>query len=78
MVKRKSIIVHFRNPKAIKDIEKITDIAYYHKKRRYAVCYVDDEQKTDMIKKISSMKLVKRVEESLFETEEYNIDFNVK
>lgn len=78
MVKRKSIIVHFRSPKAVKDIEKITKVKYFHKKRRYAVCYLDENSMEQKMKELKQLKLVKRVEESLFETEEYNIDFDVK
>ena len=78
MVKRKSIIVHFRSPKAIKQIEQFANVTYYHKKRRYAVCYVTESEKEEMIKKMEALKLVKRVEESLFETDEYEIDFDVK
>jgi len=78
MVKRKSIIVHFRSPKALKQVEQITDVTYYHKKRRYAVCYVNETDLEATMNKLQALKLVKRVEESLFETTEYEIDFDVK
>jgi uncharacterized protein YlbG (UPF0298 family) len=78
MVKRKSLIVHFRSPKAIKQIEQLTPITYFHKKRRYAVVYVNEPNQEELVNKLQSLKLVKRVEESLFETTEYDIDFDVK
>ncbi len=78
MVKRKSLIVHFRNPKAVKEIEKIVPVQYFHKKRRYAICYVNEAEKVKITNEIKKIKLVKRVEESLFETGEYDLDFDVK
>ena len=78
MVKRKSLIVYFRSPKAVKQIEKIATISYFHKKRRYAVCYISEEQLEEIKGKLEQIKLVKRVEESLFETNEYQLDFDVK
>lgn len=78
MIKRKSIIVYFRSPKAIKQIEQHSTIAYYHKHRKYAVCYVNETDVEEKIKQLQSLKLVKRVEESLFETDEYQLDFDVK
>ncbi|QMS85525.1 DUF2129 domain-containing protein [Candidatus Xianfuyuplasma coldseepsis] len=78
MVKRKSLIVHFRSPKVVKQIERFASVSYYHKKRRYAVCYVNEADMEMVMAKLKKLKLVKKVEESLFETDEYTIDFNVK
>lgn len=78
MVKRKSLIIYFRNPKVLRNIEKIADITYFTKKKKYAVIYVDESEKDSVMAKIKEMKLVRRVEESLFETDDYNIDFNVQ
>ncbi len=78
MVKRKSIIVYFRSPKAVKQIEKFASVNYYNKKRRYAVSYVNEDSIGKTIKQLKTIKLVKRVEESLFITDEYQIDFDVK
>lgn len=78
MTKRKSLIVHFRTPKAVKQIENILPVVYYNKKRRYAVCYVNEEELEQKTNDLKAIKLIKKVEESLFETEEYQIDFNVK
>ena len=77
-MKRISLIVHFRSPKAVKEIEKIAHVNYYHKKRRYAIVYVDEHTKDESIAALKKIKLVKRIQESLFETDEYQIDFNVK
>ena len=78
MVKRKSIIIYFRSPKAVKQIEKFAPVNYYNKKRRYAISYVNEENLEKTITQLKAVKLVKRVEESLFVTDEYQIDFGVK
>ncbi len=78
MTKRKSLIVHFRTPKAVKIIDKILPVVYFNKKRRYAICYVNEELIQEKTKELKAIKLVKRVEESLFETDEYQIEFDVK
>ncbi|MFK5883298.1 MAG: DUF2129 domain-containing protein [Candidatus Izemoplasma sp.] len=78
MLKRKSLIVYFRNPKVLKEIGKISDIKYYHKKRRYAILYVNEEEVEEVSKKIKAIKNVRRVEESLNDNEEYQLDFDVK
>ena len=78
MLKRKSIIVYFRSPKAVKLIEKVAPVNYYNKKRRYAICYVNEDQVEDATKELRAIKLVKRVEESLVETDEYELDIDVK
>ncbi|AIO19662.1 hypothetical protein KQ51_01788 [Candidatus Izimaplasma bacterium HR1] len=78
MIKRKSLIVHFRTPKAVKLIENISPVIYYNKKRRYAICYVNEQEQEAKTNELRAIKLVKRVEESLVITDEYQIDFDVK
>jgi len=78
MVNRTSLIVYFRSPKALKQIEKIATVSYYHKKRRYAVCYCNQDEKESMITKFRELKLVKRVEDSLIENDEYQLNMDVK
>jgi uncharacterized protein YlbG (UPF0298 family) len=77
MTERTSIIVHFRSPKAIKQIEQHANVTYYHKQRKYAVCYVNATDADATMEKLKSLKLVKYVEPSLFETDDYQIDFEV-
>ena len=78
MVKRKSLIVYFRSPKVVKQIEKFVRIQNYNKKRRKAICYINEAEMEQTLDKLNKMKLVKKVEESLFDTDEYQLDFNVK
>lgn len=78
MVKRKSLIVYFRTPKAIKLIDKVLPVVYYNKKRRYAICYSNEEDISKNTQELRAIKLVKRIEESKFETNEYQLEFDVK
>ncbi|PAT01402.1 hypothetical protein CI105_06715 [Candidatus Izimaplasma bacterium ZiA1] len=78
MLKRTSIIIYFKNPKILKEIEKISTIMYYNKKRKYAIIYVNESDVEENMNKISKMKSVKKVEQSLVENEEYILDFDVK
>ena len=34
MLNRKSLIIYFKNPKAIKQIARVADIKYFNKKRK--------------------------------------------
>jgi uncharacterized protein YlbG (UPF0298 family) len=67
MIKRTSLIVYFKSPKILKTLGKIGEIYYYTKKNKYAVIYVNEDEKDSVIEQLSSMKLIKHVEESLFE-----------
>ncbi len=78
MISRKSLIVYFRSPKALKHIGRLADIKYYTKKRKYAIIYVNEEDQEKIVKELKGIKLVRKVEESLNEAAEYQIDFNVQ
>lgn len=78
MLKRSSLIVYFRNPKALKRIEKIAEIMYFTKKKKYAVIYVTEEEKEEKINELREIKLVRKIEESMLDNEEYQLDFNVQ
>ena len=78
MVKRRSLIVYFRNPKVLKHVEKISEIKYYTKKKKYAVIYVNEEELEAKKQELKGIKLVRKVEESLLDSEEYQMDFDVK
>ncbi|MGS0973042.1 MAG: DUF2129 domain-containing protein [Candidatus Izemoplasmataceae bacterium] len=67
MIKRTSLIVYFKSPKVLKMLGKIGEIYYYTKRNKYAVIYVNHDEKDSMIEEIRKLKLVKYVEESIFE-----------
>ena len=75
MLKRKSLIVYFRNPKVLKQVEKFGEIMYFTKKKKYAVIYVNEEELQEKKKELQGLKLVRKVEESLLDTTEYQINF---
>ena len=75
MLKRKSVIVYFRNPKALKFIEKVSPITYFTKKNKYAVLYMNEEEINEKLKLLKDIKLVRKVEESMIETQEYHMEF---
>ena len=78
MVDRKSLVVYFRNPKAIKQMAEFGEIKYYTKKRKYAILYLNKEDQSTVTEKLMKLKLVRKVEESLFENDEYKLEFDVK
>lgn len=78
MTNRVSLIVYFRNPKAVKHIANIAEIKYYTKKSKFAIIYVNEEEKQEKIKELKKIKLVRKIDESLIENEEYQLDFNVQ
>jgi len=69
MIERANLIVYFKSPKVLKNLGKIGEIYYYTKKKKYAILYVNQEEKDAVIERINKLKLVKRVEESLFEND---------
>jgi len=78
MTLRKSLIVYFRTPKAIKQIADFGELMYYTKKGKYAVLYLDEDKVEETKEKLNQLKLVKKVEESLLDDKEYQLDFDVK
>jgi uncharacterized protein YlbG (UPF0298 family) len=78
MVDRTSLVVYFRNPKAVKHIAEFGKIKYYTKKGKYAILYLNREEIPKVKEQLKKIKLVRRVEESLFENDEYQLEFDVK
>lgn len=78
MTIRRSLIVYFRNPKAIKQIAEFGELKYYTKKGKYAVLYLDENKVEEIKGKLMKLKLVRKVEESLLDNKEYQLDFDVK
>ena len=78
MTIRKSLIVYFRTPKAIKQIAEFGELKYYTKKGKYAVLYLDENEVEATTEKLNQLKLVRNVEESLLDNKEYQLEFDVK
>ncbi len=78
MVDRTSLVVYFRNPKAIKKIAPFGEIKYYTKKGKYAILYLNREDVSKVKEQLRKIKLVRKVEETLFVNTEYQLEFDVK
>ncbi|MBN2504480.1 MAG: DUF2129 domain-containing protein [Bacilli bacterium] len=73
MVKRKGIIVYFQNKKVAKEIEKAgVNIAYVNPKANYLSGYVDADNFEKVKKQIQNLRLVRRVDESLVDMDEFS------
>lgn len=78
MLKRISLIVYFRTPKVLRRVRKICDVSYYHKKRRYAVVYIDENKCDDIIDRLTKLRHIRKVEQSHFNMERYQLEMDVK
>jgi uncharacterized protein YlbG (UPF0298 family) len=78
MVERQALIVYFRNPKALKDIQRVGNVVYHHKKRKYAVVSVDKDDSESVMKKMRQNRQIKYVDWSYLDQSIYTIDFDVK
>ncbi len=74
MRNRASIIVYFKSPRVLKRLKKIGNVAYFHKKRKYAVLYVDEDRRDKIRKELESLKHVRRVEDSLLDDSMYKVE----
>ncbi len=71
MQDRKSLIVYFKNPKVLKRIKRYGNISYYHKKRKYAVLYVNADQTDTIASELEALRHVRKVELSLLDDAAY-------
>jgi uncharacterized protein YlbG (UPF0298 family) len=53
------------------------NMTYYHKKRHYAIVYVDTDKKATIMKDIRNLRGVKYVDESHLDRDMYTFDLNV-
>ena len=74
MLSRQSVIIYFRNPKVIKEISKHGHLQYYHKKRKYAVLYVDQNDVEKVTEKLVKLRHVRKVEPSHLDYSMYTLD----
>jgi uncharacterized protein YlbG (UPF0298 family) len=64
MLDRKTLVVYFRNPKVIKQLEHFGHVSYYHKKRRYAILYVNANELEQVKTQLEKQRQVRKVEYS--------------
>ncbi len=77
MQNRKSLIVYFKSPRVLKRLKKLGNVSYYHKKRKYAVLYIDEAQLDKIQNKLNGLKHVRYVEISRLDDSPYKLDDDV-
>ncbi len=70
MHERIQIIVYFKTPKVLKRVKKMGNITYYHKKRKYAIVYINKEKAENIVHSLGELRDVKRVEYSKLDFED--------
>ncbi len=79
MFERVSLIVYYKNPKSIKQIKRFGNVAYYHKKRRYAILYVNLKDQDEVVDGLKKLRHIRKVEVSQLDRDAYNLqDCQVK
>jgi uncharacterized protein YlbG (UPF0298 family) len=78
MIQREAIIVYYKNPKLLKAIKSYGHLTYFHKKRHYAVVYVDALEKEKIIKELRAIRGIKYVDESYLDQSAYTFDLDVQ
>ncbi len=74
MPERMSLIVYFNRPKVLKQIKNHGNLAYYHKKRRYAVIYINAEDEQNVVNRLKKIRHVRKVDVSLLDRDMYTLD----
>ncbi len=73
MIKRKGIVVYFRNNRVIKKLKQFDiNITYINKLGKYLTGYVDNNKYEEIEFNLKKLKHVKKVESSKFDMEELN------
>ncbi len=78
MLSRQSIVVYFKNPKILKQLKRVGNVMYFHKKRKYAIIYVNSDQVDTVLEELRKFRQVRKVDVSKLDFSMYDIDFNVK
>ncbi len=73
MQERIGLIVYFRNLKVLKRIKRLGNVSYFHKKRKYAILYVNASEQASVIKSLESLRHVRRVDVSKLDDSAYQL-----
>ncbi len=74
MQNRKTLIVYFKSPRVLKRLRKVGHVSYFHKQRKYAVLYIDEDQLDRIHEELEGLKHVRRVEVSRLDDSPYKIE----
>lgn len=61
----------------MKTIKTYGHLTYFHKKRHYAVLYIDGSEKARIIKELKAIRGIKYVDESYLDQSAYAFDLDV-
>jgi len=76
MVKRKGIIIYFRNKKILNRIKELgINITYVNEGLKYLIGYIDDQRFDEVQKSLKNHRLVKKIEASKQEMD--NLNFSI-
>lgn len=78
MINREAIIVYYKSPKLLKVIRDYGHITYFHKKRHYAVVYINSDEKEAAMKKLRALRGIKYVDETHLDRDMYTFDLDVQ
>ncbi len=73
MQERIALIVYFKNLKVLKRIKRLGHVSYFHKKRKYAILYVNASEQADITKTLESLRHVRRVDVSKLDDSAYQL-----
>lgn len=75
MVKRKGIVIYFRNAKVLKKLSKFDiNITYINKLGKYLTGYVDDDKFDDIKQDLRKIKQIKYVDHSKIDMEDLSFE----
>ena len=73
MIKRKGIIVYFRNKKIVNKLKEFNvNVTYVNDSLKYLTGYIDDEKFEELYNNLKNHRLVKKIEASKQEMESLN------
>ncbi|MGD9761750.1 MAG: DUF2129 domain-containing protein [Candidatus Izemoplasmatales bacterium] len=73
MIKRKGIIVYFRNKKIVNKLKEFNvNVTYVNDNLKYLTGYIDEEKYEDLYNNLKNHRLVKKIEASKQEMESLN------
>jgi len=73
MQDRSALIVYFKSPKVLKRLKKTGNIAYFNKKRKYAVIYINASESESIKKSLLSLRHIKKVDDSKLDYSPYSL-----
>ncbi len=74
MQERSALIVYFKSPKVLKRLKKMGNVAYFNKKRKYAVIYINASDIKTVKQTLSDLRHIKKVDDSKLDYTPYSME----